>query len=87
MNDPCVHPRTGEVVGTTLTELIEAERVIDLELRGNAPLYRFRDDLRGRIAEARGPAVLPPRGRRTDVQRRVAACPRCGMVPELKVAA
>jgi hypothetical protein len=80
MSESIVHPVTGEIVPDTLNALTAAERAVDVELRGLRPLYRFRDALQARVAELRGPAVLPVRARRTDVQRRVASCPRCGGV-------
>jgi hypothetical protein len=80
--EPIIDPRTGEVVGDDLAALVVAEESIDVQLRGYGNLYRFRDALRERIAEKRGPAVLPARNRRTDVQRRIAACPRCGETPK-----
>lgn len=73
-----VNPWTGEVVEDTLEALDAAERYVDAWLRTIGPFYDFRRDLRGRIAELRGPAELPKPRWRTDRQQRVAECPRCG---------
>lgn len=72
------HPLTGEVMPDELDVLVEAERAVDRYLRAQARHYRFRDELRERIAELRGPAVLPRPRYRTDRQQRVSVCPRCG---------
>lgn len=73
-----VNPTTGEVVEDTLDALTVAEKYVDETLRALGPLYDYRRDLRGRIAELRGPAELPRPRFRTDRQQRVAECPRCG---------
>jgi hypothetical protein len=75
MDQRMMNPLTGEVVGDSLDSLTLAEAEVDRDIRA---LYRFRDELRLAIAEARGVARLPHPRRQTDVQRRVAACPRCG---------
>jgi hypothetical protein len=75
VSDPLVHPLTGEIVPEVLPALVDAEKAVDRDAR---KLYGFRSELRKTIAELRGVAVLPPRHRRTEVQRRVASCPRCG---------
>lgn len=75
---PIVHPVTGEVLPDELEELVRAEAIVDEYLRAQWPHYSFRRRLRERIAELRDKAVLPHRSLRTDVQARVAACPRCG---------
>ncbi len=41
-------------------------------------LYRQRRIVMEAFAEEQGPAVLPVRTKRTDTQRLVARCPRCG---------
>lgn len=41
-------------------------------------LYRERAPILEALAEARGPAVLPKPRYRTDVQKAVSRCPRCG---------
>lgn len=74
-------PLTGEVLPDDLDSLVEAERLVDAFLRGLGPHYDYRRRLRERIADLRGPADLPKRRFRTDKQQRVAACPRCGAVP------
>lgn len=78
MTEPVVHPLTGEAVPDNLAVLTRCEAAVDRYLRHQRPHYAFRDALRVRLAELRGPAVLPRPARRTDVQRRVDKCPRCG---------
>lgn len=40
-------------------------------------LYRERAPILEALAEARGPAELPPRRYRTEKQQLIARCPRC----------
>lgn len=40
-------------------------------------LYRERDPILAKLAEARGPYELPRVSRRTDKQNLIARCPRC----------
>lgn len=75
---PVVHPLTGEVLPDDVGALLEAERLVDRYLRAQARHYAFRGDLRERIAELDGPAVLPRPRWRSNVQQRVSECPRCG---------
>lgn len=78
MTEPIVKPTTGEVLPDTLDALTEHERVVDGFLRRLGAHYSYRSRLRERIAELRGPAVLPRPRHRSDRQAAVAACPRCG---------
>lgn len=73
-----VHPLTGEVLPDDLDTLAAAEATVDGYLRSLRPHYAFRGDLRARIAELRGIAVLPRPRWRTPKQHKVACCPRCG---------
>ncbi len=73
-----INPLTGEVLDDDLQTLAQAEIWVDRYLRSQSRHYRFRGDLRKRIAELRGPAELPRRRDRTDKQMKVAECPRCG---------
>lgn len=75
---PIVHPLTGEVLPDDLATLRDLEEQVDRFLRRLGPHYGFRGDLRERIAELQGPALLPERRNRTDKQHAVSACPRCG---------
>lgn len=76
--DPIAHPITGEILPDDIKTLQAAEETVDRYLRRLSPHYRFRAELRERIAELQGPALLPKPRARTDRQARVAACPRCG---------
>jgi hypothetical protein len=78
VSEPIVHPLTGEAVPDDIPALAGYEAAVDRYLRHQRVHYAFRDALRVRLAELRGPAVLPRPARRTDVQRRVDKCPRCG---------
>lgn len=69
-----LHPETGREVHTH-EDFIEA---IDWVERRLAPLYKVRRHLREEMAERYPPPELPRRRERTDVQERVARCPRCG---------
>ncbi len=57
-------------------------RALEAELReigdNLGDLYRRRDTVLERLAELRGPAVLPKPRYQTDRQRLVSRCPRCG---------
>lgn len=72
------NPLTGLVIADNLSALEAEEAKIDTLLRGYSPLYEYRNNLRLRMAELRGPAELPRPRFRSDRQARVAACPRCG---------
>lgn len=74
-----VHPLTGELLDRDdLAGLVEMERRVDVYLRRQRRHYAFRGNLRERIAELRGPAVLPRASHQTDTQKKVDDCPRCG---------
>lgn len=73
--DCFVHPVTGEWIDAIEPRLAEAAKETDEEL---GRIYRALLPIRERLAELRGPAVLPRPSRQTDKQRRVSACPRCG---------
>lgn len=73
-----VRPSTGEILPEDdLDALVAAERIVDAYLRRQSVHYNFRRRLRERIAELRGPAVLPRPRHQTDVQKKVHECPRC----------
>lgn len=72
-NPAYVHPETGEVLATA-EEWQAALAAIEERL---APLYRVRRALREEYAERFEP-VLPAPRYRSQVQERVARCPRCG---------
>jgi hypothetical protein len=61
---------TDELVGLTA-------RADTLDRRLSV-IYRELRPLRVRIAELRGPAVLPRRRYQTETQAKVDRCPRCG---------
>lgn len=70
-----VHPETGEVLATE-QDWREALAAVEERM---APLYRLRRQLREQAAERFQAAEQPSRWRdRTDIQRRVERCPRCG---------
>lgn len=74
-----VHPVTGEVLDPDdLAGLVQAEKIVDRYLRKQSRHYNFRRALRERIAELRGPAVLPRPVYQTEKQQKVHDCPRCG---------
>lgn len=70
-----VHPETGEVLATA-EEWQAALSAVEEKL---APLYRVRRALREEYAERFEP-VLPAPRYRSQVQEKVARCPRCGGV-------
>lgn len=72
-----LHPVNGAVVEDDLDTLTNLEAHVDKYLRRQNVHYNFRKLLRERIAELRGPAVLPRPRYRTERQSRVAECPRC----------
>lgn len=72
-----IHPETGEVLATA-EEWQAALAAVEEKL---APLYRVRRSLREEYAERFEP-VLPEARYRSQVQDRVARCPRCGGVIE-----
>lgn len=73
-----VHPISGEVIPDELDALVAAEKEVDGFLRSLQAHYGFRLQLRQRIAEKRGPSVLPSPRLRSEKQWRVSVCPRCG---------
>lgn len=73
-NDLFVHPLTGELFPADEHALQDAVNAADREI---SRLYRGTDGLRAKLAEIRGPAVLPDGVKRTDKQKRIARCPRC----------
>lgn len=72
-----LHPATGAVVEDDLDTLAALEAVVDKWLRSLSPHYELRRKLRERIAEITETPAMPKRRYRTDVQARVASCPRC----------
>lgn len=72
-----IHPETGEVLATS-EQWQAALSAVEEKL---APLYRVRRALREEYAERFEP-VLPAPRYRSQVQDRVARCPRCGGVIE-----
>ncbi len=75
---PIAHPLTGEVLPDDLDALERAEVIVDNYLRTQAKHYKFRAALRAEIARQRGKAELPRPRWRSEVQQKVAECPRCG---------
>lgn len=77
-----LHPLTYEVLPGDESSLADAVedafiRVKALK-REIADVMARLDPLRLRLAELRGPAVLPARRHRTPTQELTASCPRCG---------
>jgi len=68
-----VHPETGEVLETR-EEFQAALAELDARL---TPVYRLMRPIREEYAE-RFEVVLPPVRSRTQIQEKVARCPRCG---------
>lgn len=73
------HLLTGEVLPDDLAVLQDLEASVDRYLRGQSKHYKFRGELRERIAELHGQADLPPPRWRSPLQQKVAECPRCGV--------
>lgn len=69
-----IHPDTGELLATH-EEWLAALTALEEKL---APIYRVRRDLREAYAERFPTPELPRRRYRTDIQEKVARCPRCG---------
>lgn len=74
-----VHPFTGEVLDPEDLEALEdAEAQLTTYLSGFGVFYGIRRELRTAIAEKRKAAKLPRPRYRTELQMKVAECPRCG---------
>lgn len=72
------HPFTGEVIDPDdLPTLEDAEAELSKYLSGFGVLYGIRRELRGAIAAKRKAASLPRPRFRTEIQQKVAECPRC----------
>lgn len=67
----------GALEGGALAELQAEEARLDTYLRSLAPLYKQRRELRKTIADLLGPVDLPSPRWRSDLQGKVADCPRC----------
>ncbi len=73
--DCFVHPVTGELIEATTDALKQAHR------DGHEERSRIRlalAPIQAELALRAGPATLPARRYRTDMQAKVAECPRCG---------
>ena len=70
-----VHPETGEILSSE-EDWRSALSAVEEQL---APLYRLRRSLREAHADRFAPAAMPTQRRnRSEIQERVARCPRCG---------
>lgn len=80
------HPLTGQVIEWDNPAVLESllgglEEWFDDHYwpvrREAQPMFELRSLAQARLAELRGPAHLPRPSRRSELQQKVACCPRC----------